>query len=129
MNRQPAHRSTGRARPKPVLIYDGECGFCQRSVEIGKRITGDRVHYEPSSRVPTGLPGIPPEAFARSVQWVGSDGSTCSGAEAVFSALATASWLGKFALFSYRRIPLVARLTESVYSWVAAHRKWFSCGR
>ena len=29
----------------PVLVFDGECGFCRVWVEYWKRLTGERVEY------------------------------------------------------------------------------------
>jgi predicted DCC family thiol-disulfide oxidoreductase YuxK len=111
---------------KPVLIYDGDCRFCCRWVGAWKAVTGDRVNYEPSQIAGSRFPKIPQEDFARAVQWVGADGSVCSGAEAVFSALATAAWYGRLALALYRKAPVFARLTESVYACAATHRGVFS---
>ena len=109
----------------PLLIYDGDCRFCCRWVGAWKAVTGDRVDYESSQSAGARFPEIPPEEFARAVQWVGADGSVCSGAEAVFSALATATWYGRMALGLYRRVPAFARLADALYKWVATHRNIF----
>ncbi len=111
---------------KPLLIYDGECRFCCRWIEAWRSVTGDRVEYETSQSAGARFPRILPEEFSRAVQWVGTDGSFCSGAKAVFSALATATWYGRAALLIYRRVPAFARLMESLYGAVAAHREFFS---
>jgi predicted DCC family thiol-disulfide oxidoreductase YuxK len=111
---------------KPLLIYDGECQFCCRWVEAGKAITGDRVDYERSQMVGRRFPQIAPEEFTRAVQWVGADGFVCSGAEAVFSALATATWYGRVALAVCRRSHVLARVAEAAYAGVAGHRGFFS---
>ena len=110
---------------KPLLIYDGECRFCCRWVEAWKATTGGRVDYERSQTAGLRFPQIAPQEFARSVQWVGSDGSICSGAEAVLSALATATWFGRMALRLYRRVPVFARVAEAAYAAVAGHRGFF----
>jgi predicted DCC family thiol-disulfide oxidoreductase YuxK len=31
----------------PLLIFDGDCGFCRIWVEYWKRLTGDLVAYGP----------------------------------------------------------------------------------
>ena len=111
---------------KPLLIYDGDCRFCCRWIEAWKSMTGDRVDYEPSQSVGPGFPQIAPEEFARAVQWVGEDGEICSGAEAVLSALATATWPGRIGLAAYRRVSIFSRLADAAYSGVAAHREFFS---
>ncbi|MEI6035576.1 MAG: DCC1-like thiol-disulfide oxidoreductase family protein [Verrucomicrobiae bacterium] len=111
---------------KPLLIYDGECRFCCRWIEVWKTATGDRVAYESSETAGARFPQITPEEFSRSVQWVGLDGSICSGAEAAFSALATSTRFGRMALLLYRRMPVFARAAEAAYAGIAAHRVFFS---
>lgn len=107
---------------KPLLIYDGGCRFCCRSVEALKAVTGDRVDYEPSQAAAARFPRIPAAEFDRAVQWVGPDGRTCGGAEAVLSAIATSAWYGRLALWLYRCAPGFSRLAEALYSAVAARR-------
>ena len=111
---------------KPMLIYDGECRFCCRWIVAWKAVTGDRVDYERSQAAGPRFPQIAPEEFERAVQWIGTDGSICSGAEAVFLALATATWYGRMALGIYRRVPVFARAAEAAYAWIAARRSRFS---
>ena len=33
--------------PRPLLIYDGDCGFCNYWVRYWQKLTGDRVAYAP----------------------------------------------------------------------------------
>jgi len=87
------------------------------------------VDYEHSQTAGPRFPQIAPEEFSRAVQWVGADGSVCSGAEAILSAMATATWYGRRALELYRRVPAFARLAEALYRWVAAHRGNFFTAR
>lgn len=118
--------SSGIVPEKPLLIYDGECRFCCRWIECWKTITGDRVAYEPSQTAGERFPQIAPEKFAGAVQWVGTDGKICSGAGAVFSALATSRWYGRAALGLYRKASWFAGGTEAAYGLVARNRGFFS---
>lgn len=126
MNPPRQGKNIGGVPAKPLLIYDGECRFCCRWVEAWKAVTGDRVDYERSQVAGPRFPQVKPEEFARSVQWVGEDGSIRSGAEAVFSALATATWHGRMALALYHGSPVFARAAEAGYAGVAARREFFS---
>ena len=72
---------------RPLLIYDGQCGFCRIWIDYWKRLTGERIDYAPSQQVGGRFPQIPPEAFAEAVQLVRPDGSVASGARAVFETL------------------------------------------
>ena len=67
------------------------------------------------------FPEIPREHFAEAVHLILSDGSVCSGAEAVFRSLAEGGrqrWL----LWLYRKVPGFADLSELLYEEVALHR-------
>ena len=108
----------------PLLIFDGECGFCRIWVEYWKRLTGGRVSSEPYQKVADEFPDIPRERFARSAHLALPDGEVLTGAHAVFRALAFApgrTW----PLFLYRHVPGFAALTEWLYRFIAAHRPLF----
>ena len=33
----------------PLLVFDGDCGFCRYWVEYWRQLTGERVNYRPYS--------------------------------------------------------------------------------
>ncbi|HEY2205723.1 MAG TPA: DCC1-like thiol-disulfide oxidoreductase family protein [Pseudonocardia sp.] len=104
----------------PVLVFDGECGFCTRA--LGWLRLADRrrvIETRPFQRpgVPESL-GLSVEQCAGSLQWRGADGSRAEGAEAIASALTTAldrAWPARL----YAR---TATAQDRVYRWVAEHR-------
>jgi hypothetical protein len=102
---------------KPLLIYDGHCGFCRIWIDYWKRLTGDRIAYAPSQEVAEQYPQISREAFAEAVQLVRPDGSVASGARAVFEALGRES--------VYESSQLVANATEAAYRFIARRRGLF----
>jgi predicted DCC family thiol-disulfide oxidoreductase YuxK/uncharacterized membrane protein YphA (DoxX/SURF4 family) len=113
--------------PKPLLVYDGDCGFCRRWVLRWKRATGDAMDFQPfqDETVAKNFPEIPREDFQAAVQLISPDGSVCAGAEAVFRALA-AGGRERWLLWCHRKIPPFADLTELIYDEVAAHRDFLS---
>jgi predicted DCC family thiol-disulfide oxidoreductase YuxK len=69
-------------RARPVLIYDGECGFCTRLVEeAGDRLAAD-VDYLPSQTAPLSTYGVSLAETRHSLQWVAPEGRIGHGAEA-----------------------------------------------
>jgi lipase maturation factor 1 len=110
---------------KPVLIYDGDCGFCRLWINRWNHLTKDEVDYRPSQEVGENYPQISPELFESSVYFIDSDGSFCSGAQAVFKALAFAS-NGKWFLRAYESFPGLAPIAEWGYRQVAENRQFFS---
>jgi predicted DCC family thiol-disulfide oxidoreductase YuxK len=105
----------------PLLIYDGDCGFCIYWVRYWQKLTGDRVAYAPYQEVAGQFPEIPVAAFQRAVQYIAPDGKIASGAEAALLALSHASGKG-FWLKLYRRVPGFAAIAEAMYAFVASHR-------
>ncbi len=113
------------ANDKPVLIYDGDCGFCCLWVARWSPLTEEAVVYRSSQEAGDKYPQISPERFTSSVYFVASDGSFCSGAKAVFKTLAYAP-NGKWFLRAYESMPGFGPVSEWVYRQVAENRKVFS---
>src|SRR5258708_26453979 len=105
----------------PLLIYDGDCGFCKYWLRYWQRLTGDRVAYAPYQEVAAQYPEILVAEFQRAVQYVAPDGKIASGAEAVLLTLSHTSGKG-FWLTLYRRVPGFAAIAEGIYEFVASHR-------
>src|SRR5258706_13142999 len=89
---------------KPVLVYDGDCGFCLEWIARGRIATGDRVDYAPYQEVAARFPDIPRERFAQAVQLHEPGGRGSSGAEAGFRARSYARGRGGLA-WLYRHVP------------------------
>jgi predicted DCC family thiol-disulfide oxidoreductase YuxK len=115
--------NSNRGTEKPVLIYDGRCGFCARWVDYCRQLTFDRIDYAPSQEVADRYPEIAPDDFKRSVWLVLPNGDRFSGAEAVFRLMASAG--ATRYLWLYQHVPAVAPVAEASYRFVAAHRTLF----
>ena len=106
-----------------VLVFDGWCGFCTRSVDVIRRL--DRhgrlevlAHQRHGVYQRTGLTRAECEAAA----WVvHRDGTRTSGARAVADALAVATGR-RWPVRSFA-VPGVAALADRAYAWVAANRR------
>jgi len=110
--------------PKPLLIFDGRCGFCKIWIDYWRQLIGSQVDFATSQEVGHQYPQIAPEKFSQSVQLVLADGKVFEGANAAFRALAFApgtSWL----LWAYEHVPGFAAVAEAGYRLIAAHRSVF----
>ncbi len=106
---------------RPLLDFDGDCGFSRRWIERWKVMTGPSVGYSPFQRSGWRFPEIPRSSFRQAAQLVLPDGRVRSGAAAVFGALSTVPrrrWLDAL----YRNVGPFAWAAESVYGLVARHR-------
>jgi predicted DCC family thiol-disulfide oxidoreductase YuxK len=104
----------------PALVYDGDCGFCQRRVDGWRRRHGEAIEFLPSQSLGARFPQLPRDRFDQSVFLVEEDGRTREGADAVF-ALAARGGMGLWA-WLYRRLPGFRPLSEWGYRCVARHR-------
>jgi predicted DCC family thiol-disulfide oxidoreductase YuxK len=109
---------------RPLLIFDGKCGFCRIWIQYWEQITGTSIEYAPSQEVGARYPQIPPKNYGQSVQLVMPEGDVISGARAVFTTLKCApgmTWL----LWVYDHVPGFAPATELAYRLIAANRTFF----
>ncbi|HZI89311.1 MAG TPA: DCC1-like thiol-disulfide oxidoreductase family protein, partial [Candidatus Polarisedimenticolia bacterium] len=110
--------------PKPLLVYDGDCGFCLRWIARWRRAVGDRADFAPAQEVGARFPAIAASAFAEAVHLIEPDGAVTRGAEAVFRLLALAPG-GGLGLRAYTGVPGVRPGSEALYRMIAGHRPFF----
>ena len=105
---------------RPLMIFDGDCGFCRAWIARWRQYTGPAVDYAPYQEVADRLPHIPREAFRKAVYLVEPEGVVTQAAAAVFRALELGArpWGAR----CYRASGLVRAFSEAAYRWVAEHR-------
>ena len=109
------------SKPKPLLIYDGQCGFCRRWIHRWTFVTGDRIDYAPYQEVAERFPNIAPEHFKQAAHLVEPDGTVYRGAHAILRSTASAPGHGRW-LWLYEHVPGVAPAAELGYRVVASNR-------
>lgn len=116
---------TAPAPPRPLLIFDGDCGFCTTVATRAEQLlaTGHRdPTVVPSQFIDLAGLGIAPERASTEVLWVGRDGHVSGGIDAI------ADWL-TWHTSVYRPLGLILRLpgvhpiAELAYRWVARNRQ------
>ena len=108
----------------PLLVFDGDCGFCRIWVHYWRRLTGDRVSYAPYQEVSQQFPQVSPAQFQYAVQLFLPDGRVLSGAHAVFRAISYAPGQG-WLLWLYQNLWGFPVIAQVVYRFVSAHRAAF----
>jgi len=109
---------------RPLLLFDGDCGFCRYWARYWQKLTGEQVDYRPYQAVAPEYPHIPTGEFQRAVQYIAPDGRRASAAEASFLTLSHARGKGIW-LALYKRVPAFAAIAERAYAFTAAHRPGF----
>jgi predicted DCC family thiol-disulfide oxidoreductase YuxK len=110
---------------QPLVVYDGDCGFCVYSVKYWQKLTGTSVGYQPYQAVATDYPHISVEEFKRAVQYITPDGKVVSGAEASFMALShSRSQADRVWMTLYRWLPGFAYCSNKAYQVISTHREF-----
>ncbi len=114
--------SNTRNLHRPTLIFDGQCPFCRKWV---KRLQSILHEVEISFRSLTDLslqqdfPALDPDALARSIHFIGADGTIHTGMDAIVKALSLRP-AGR--LSQALRIPGIKQVSDAAYRFVAARR-------
>ncbi len=110
---------------EPLVIFDGNCGFCRFWVERCKRVSRERMRFAASQEIGPRFPEIPPQAYDEAVQMVDVDGTVFSGADAAIRLARHApGW--RLVAKIVAAIPLLLALARWKYKLIARHRVFFS---
>lgn len=122
----PAARLTVSLPPvRPLLVWDGDCRFCERWVRRLEKRVGPTLDTAPYQEVATRFPEVGEGAFAEAVHLIEPDGRVTRGAEAAFRSVKDVrGW--SLGWRCYRRCGLFRRVSEALYRWVARNRGWLS---
>jgi len=109
---------------RPLLIFDGDCGFCRMWIARWRQLTGGKVDYLPSqsTEVREAYPEIPVEWYGQSVVLVQPDGTLYRGAEAALRSLAGVGARYRMLVAVYESFPPFRWLAETFYKVVARNR-------
>jgi len=110
-----------RKRATPILIFDGDCGFCTMSVDFMKRWIRPRAQILAWQFADLDVLGLTEVECAEAVQWVPTSGDHSSGAAAVANAL-RASPVPWPVVGVVMAAPLVRVVADRVYKLIAKNR-------
>jgi len=68
----------------PLMVYDGNCGFCKYWVIRWKKISGLGVDYKSYQEVASVFKDIPEHHFKEAVRYIGVDGIIYNGPDAAY---------------------------------------------
>lgn len=109
--------------PRPVFIFDGDCGFCTSSAGVLRRWFDPSVRYAiaPYQRLDLSAYGLREADCDHAAQFVTADGAVFSGHRSIGQAL-------RHSLPVWRPIgaailsPALDTAASMAYAWVADHR-------
>jgi predicted DCC family thiol-disulfide oxidoreductase YuxK len=103
-------------------LYDGECGFCSRSVRLLERFARKPFEKRPSREVLATLPDEVARTVSGQMLWLERDGTIWGGSQALLCALRATGW--PFLAWMLGN-PVVRPLTRVGYRMVARLRHRF----
>ncbi len=110
---------------KPMMVWDGECGFCNYWITRWKSKTEDRIDYQTFQQVAENYKDIPLKEFKKASRLIETDGSVFSGPDSAYRSFTYFEkedsrwhlWYSKYKWFTY--------LSDHTYNYIAKHRGFF----
>ena len=109
---------------KPMMIWDGECGFCKYWINNWKSKTGNSIDYRTFQEVAQQFKDIPIKEFKKASRLIEVDGYVYSGPDSAFRSfqyfkkpsLRPHRWYSRYKLFSF--------LSDHTYNFIAKNRSF-----
>ncbi|MCM3921188.1 DUF393 domain-containing protein [Frankia sp. AiPs1] len=108
---------------RPLVVYDGDCAFCTRSVAVIRARIRPDVDFQPWQALDLAAVGLTRRQVDRAVQWVGIDGGRAAGAKAFARMLSRAGRPWRLA-GRVMGVPPVSWFAAAVYRLIANNRRW-----
>jgi predicted DCC family thiol-disulfide oxidoreductase YuxK len=105
----------------PTLVYDGDCGFCTRSLALIPRRARRTTQVVAYQQADLGRLGLTTEQCVAAAQWVADDGRQDSGHAAIARVLQQGGGLWRL-VGTTMLVPPVSWLAAGVYALVARNR-------
>jgi predicted DCC family thiol-disulfide oxidoreductase YuxK len=109
-------------RTRPVLIYDGDCGFCTTAVRFTERRLRPRCETAPWQFADLDALGITQERAEHEVLWVTPSGTVYGGAQAAAKVLLSSGGAGPV-LGALLMLPPLRWAAHGVYRLIANNRQ------
>ncbi|GEQ87140.1 hypothetical protein ULMS_26480 [Patiriisocius marinistellae] len=108
---------------KPVLVWDGDCGFCKYWVIRWKLHTGISINYIPYQQIAHKFKDIPLKEFKKASRFIDTDGFIYSGPDSAYKTLSFKN--GKSHLHNwYHKYKWFTWLSDFGYNTIAKNRSF-----
>ncbi len=109
----------------PLMVYDGNCGFCKYWIIRWKKISGLGVDYKSYQEVASNFKDIPEQHFKEAVRFIGIDGVIYNGPDAAYITYFNKNKV-KFLHQWYVDKKWFRVLSDSAYQFIADNRNTMS---
>lgn len=120
---QKLDRTNYPPQAKPIMVWDGACGFCKYWITRWSKFTGSKVVYEPYQTAAERFLDIDVVHFKQASRLIEADGSIFSGPR---SAYRTFTYGGKWAFLDkwYVEKKWFQSLSDISYAWIERNRNF-----
>jgi predicted DCC family thiol-disulfide oxidoreductase YuxK len=109
---------------QPLLIWDGQCGFCKYWVTVWQRRTVG-VLYRPFQEISEEFPEIPLKEFKKASRFLTEDGRVFSGPDSAYMSIAYFNRPQQHWHYWYETKPWFRKLSKQGYNFIAKNRSAF----
>lgn len=109
---------------KPILVWDGNCGFCKYWVTRWKKITEGKIAFKPYQDVAADFPDIPLKEFKKASRLITTEGTVHSGPDSAFMSYYFANKKSPWHSWYYSYL-WFQKLSDHGYNFIAKHRSFF----
>lgn len=110
---------------EPLVVFDGDCGFCRFWVERWRIWADGYFRFEPFQTEAEKFPDLPRAKFKEAVQLIEPNGAVYSGADAFLRLLEFVRGFGWLAIL-LAGLPGFMPVARLSYRWIARHRSFSS---
>lgn len=107
---------------RPLLVWDGACGFCKYWVLFIKARTGDSIDFEPYQDVHQKFRDIPFEEFKKASRLIEPSGVVHTGPDSLYACMRYFRRPNHFWHQWYSRSLFFERLSDSGYQLISGNR-------
>ncbi len=107
----------------PVLIWDGECGFCNWWKTRWELKTNSKIHFETYQQSASKFPDIPLKEFKKASRLIEPDGEIYSGPDSAYRSLYLSGDKKWHKL--YKTSPIFQYLSDHGYNHIAKNRHFY----
>ena len=108
---------------KPIMVYDGNCGFCKYWIIKWQNFTGEKVEYQPFQKVAEHFKDIDVRHFKSAVRFIEQNGRVTSGPDAAYITYYLYS-KPKFLHLWYLNKSWFRKISDTSYNFIANNRSF-----
>ena len=106
---------------KPILVWDGECGFCRYWVTRWEQISEGKIIFRPYQEVAQQFRDIPLKEFKKASRLITTEGSVHSGPDSAYMSYSIANQNSPWHRW-YTKNSWFTTCSDHGYNFIAKHR-------